>query len=71
MTGRRLLTAVAAALLRLVPWTVAAQRVRRVGLNDEPLARHIHVVGVAPQRLEETWVLQVAHGLADRERLAR
>ena len=55
----------------LVRWTAAAQSVPRIGLNDESLARPVHVTGVAPQRLEETRVLQVADGLADRELLAR
>ncbi len=36
ITGRRILTAVAAALLLLVPWAAAAQSVLRIGLNDEP-----------------------------------
>jgi hypothetical protein len=68
-TGRRLLTAVAAALLRLVPWTAAAPSVLRIGLNDEPLA--VHVVGVAPQPLEETQVLRAADEVVDLGLLAR
>ena len=71
ITGRRILTAVAAALLLLVPWTAAAQSVLRIGLIDEPLARYVPVVGVPAQPLEETRVLQAADGLAERELLAR
>ena len=70
-TGRRLLTAVAAALLWLVPWTAAAPSVLRIGLNDEPLARHVHIVGVAPQPLEETQVLQAPDEVVDLGLLAR